>query len=101
MYIYNVTTKVSQKIHEAWVLWMQTVHTPEVMATGCFKESRMLRLLDVDDSEGPTYAMQYVCEARSDYERYINEHSTVLRKSVMDRWGDQTIAFRSFMEIVN
>ncbi len=54
MYIYNITTKVHTSIHEAWVEWMKMHHIPQIMATGCFTESQFVRLLELDDSEGPT-----------------------------------------------
>lgn len=101
MYIYNVTTKVADSIHAAWLSWMKETHIPAVMATKCFTSFRIVRILDIDDSEGPTYAIQYECETKVAYDHYINHESDLLRKAVMDQWGHQTIAFRSFMEIVN
>lgn len=101
MFIYNITTKVAAGIHSSWISWMQEVHIPEVMATGFFISYRILRILEIDDSEGPTYAIQYECKALSDYHLYIAQESERLKKSVFDKWGNQTIAFRSFMEIVN
>lgn len=101
MFLYNVTTKVAAGIHASWISWMKEVHIPEVMATGFFTNSRILRILEIDDSEGPTYAIQYECQTISDYNQYITQESDRLRKAVFDKWGNQTIAFRSFMEIVN
>ncbi|MEN9600367.1 MAG: hypothetical protein RL596_2691 [Bacteroidota bacterium] len=75
MLVYNVTTKVSSAIHHDWLAWMQKIHIPAVMQTGCFTEYKILRLLDIDDSEGPTYAI--------------------------DKWGQQIIGFRSLMAVVN
>ena len=100
MIIYNVTTKVDWAIHDAWVLWMKNTHMPEVVATGCFSGWQLLRLLDTDEREGPTYAAQYFAESKSDYNRYIELYSTALRQKVADCWGEQLVAFRSLMEIV-
>jgi hypothetical protein len=100
MLIYNVTVKVDWAIHDAWVTWMQQEHIPEVLATGCFNHSQFLRLLETDETEGPTYAAQYFAESKPDYNRYIEIHSAALRKKVSDKWGNQLIAFRSLMQIV-
>ena len=100
MIIYNVTLKVDWMIHDAWFAWMQQVHIPEVVATGCFTGSQLIRLLETDEKEGPTYAAQYFAESKSDYDRYIELHSTLMRQKVNDKWGDQLVAFRSLMEIV-
>lgn len=101
MLVYNVTIKLDTSIHEQWLVWMKTVHMPEVMATNYFTECRLLRLLETDESDGPTYAAQYTCNSRAEYDSYIAEHSAALRKASIDRWGQQFIAFRSIMELIN
>lgn len=101
MFIYNVTLKVNHSIHTDWLQWMKEKHIPEVMSKKCFTECRMVRLLDIDDSEGPTYAMQYSAETREDYDRYMETYSPALRKDLMDKWGNNFVAFRSLMEVVN
>ena len=53
MLIYNITIQVNWTIHNEWLPWMQEVHIPEVMATGMFTHFRILRLLEVDESDGP------------------------------------------------
>jgi len=100
MYIYNVTLKVDWYIHDAWLQWMKEEHMPEVVATGCFTGSQLLRLLEINEEEGPTYSAQYFAESKPDYNRYIEIHSASLRKKVSDNWGSQLIAFRSLMQIV-
>ena len=100
-FIYNVTIKVTHPIQAAWLQWLQQEHVPEVTGTGCFTKALIVRLLDVDESEGPTYAIQYFAESKADYNRYIEIYADALRKKSYDKWGNQFIAFRSLMEIVN
>ena len=98
--IYNVTIKVEWKIHDAWLLWMKTEHMPEVVATGCFTHSQLVRLIETDDTAGPTYAAQYYADTRADHTRYIEIHAASLRQKAFDCWGKQFVAFRSLMQIV-
>lgn len=100
MLIYNVTIKVNWAIHDVWLLWMQNEHLQDVVATGCFTRSQLVRLLEIDEKDGPTFAAQYFAENKSDYDRYIELHSTSMRLKAFDKWGDQFVAFRSLMEIV-
>jgi hypothetical protein len=60
----------------------------------------MLRLIEVDDSDGPTYAIQYTAESKADYNRYIQIHAEGMRKKVTDKWGNSVVAFRSVLESV-
>ena len=101
MFLYNVTIKVHTPIQEDWLQWLQQEHIPEVLATGCFTSARVCRLLEIDDSEGPTYSIQYQAEGKSDYNRYISLYADGLRNKSFEKWGDQFIAFRSLMQIVN
>ena len=45
MLIYNVTIKVDRIIAREWLQWLQQEHIPAIMATGCFTEYRVVRLL--------------------------------------------------------
>ena len=100
MLIYNVTVKVDWSIHDAWVQWMLNEHMPEMIETGCFTDSKLLRLLEIDEKDGPSYAAQYFANSKSDYNRYIENHSTTVRQKYFDTWGDRFVAFRSLMQIV-
>ena len=99
--IYNVTAKVDWSIHDEWVQWMQTYHLPEMLKTGCFKTARLLRLLEIDEEDGPTYAAQYIAETKTDYDRYISDYSASVRKKYIEKWGDRVVTFRSLMQIVD
>lgn len=100
MYILNVTSKVTWPIHEAWLQWMKEVHIPGVMATGCFTRSRILRLLETDEAEGPTYAIQYTALDLGHYETFVKQFDPALRLEMTKKWGDRYIAFRSLMQEV-
>lgn len=100
MVIYNVTVKVEAQIADAWLQWMLNEHIACMMKTGCFVDYKVVRLLEVDDSEGPTYAIQYYAQSKADYNRYIEIHSSKMHKFSFEKWGDQFIAFRSVMEVV-
>lgn len=101
MYIYNVTIKVTWAIHDDWVRWMIDKHMPDVLASGCFTGSQLVKLLDTDEEEGPTYAAQYYAASFEDYERYIGQYAQSLREDGYNKWGNNFIAFRSIMQIVN
>jgi hypothetical protein len=101
MLIYNVTTHVNWPFHDAWVKWMKEKHIPDVMSSGCFTEYRFVRVLEIDESEGPTYAVQYFAPTKEQYENYLQHHAPKLRNEVLVNWGDHIIGFRSLMELVN
>jgi hypothetical protein len=101
MIVYNVTIKITNVIHTGWLQWLKEIHIPEIIHTGCFSHATILRLLEVDDTEGPTYAVQYFAESKGLYNNYIENHAAQMREKSFAEWGDQFIAFRSVMQVVN
>jgi len=101
MFIYNVTTKVDHSIHQAWLLWIQEEHIPDIIGTGCFTKATVLHLLEQDDNEGPTYAVQYVAESKALYNRFIDKFAPAMRQKATDKWGNKFIAFRSIMQVIH
>ena len=101
MIVYNVTTKVTHAIQHDWLQWIKEEHIPDIIGTGCFTHATVLQLLETDDSEGPTYVVQYFAESKSLYNNYIEKHSAALRQKTFAKWGDQFIAFRSVMQVIH
>lgn len=101
MIIYNVTINVQHSIHHQWLVWLKQEHIPDIIATGCFTHAVILELLEVDTTEGPTYAIQYFAESKALYNGYIEKFAAAMRQKAFDKWGDQFIAFRTLMQIVN
>jgi len=101
MVVYNVTIKVDHSIAENWLYWLKEEHIPDIINTGCFTHATILRLLEVDDSEGPTYAVQYHAGSEALYNQYIDKFSDDMRKKGTEKWGNKFIAFRSVMQVVH
>lgn len=99
--IYNVTVKVEHSIAPQWLEWLRGEHIPEVIATGCFTDWMVLRLLETDETDGLTYAIQYRASSKEMYNRYITEFAIAMREKGYRKWGNRFIAFRSVMEVVN
>jgi hypothetical protein len=101
MIIYNVTVKADHSIAADWLSWMKEEHIPDIIRTGCFTHATILQLLEVDESDGPTYAVQYHAESKALYNKYISSYADEMRKKAMDKWGNKFIAFRSIMQVVH
>lgn len=101
MIVYNVTVKTDHSIAGAWLQWLKEEHIPEILATGCFTHAAVHRLLEVDESDGVTYAVQYHAKNRADYDRYISDFAETMRKKGTEKWGNKFIAFRTLMQVVH
>ena len=99
--IYNVTTKVAHSVAEKWLFWMKDEYIPAMINTGCFTHATMLRLIEVDETEGPTYAVQYSTDNKEDYNLFIENHSERMSRIANTKWGNSIISFRSVLQVVN
>lgn len=100
MIVYNVTIKVDLSIHDEWVQWMKLVHIPEVLETGYFNDHRMMRILDQDETDGVTYAIQYFARDMQAYFDYKANDAERLQKDVELLYKDKYVAFRTLMRVV-
>ena len=99
MIIYNVTVSVEESIKQDWLIWMQDVHIPEVMATGFFLKSQINRVIVHGDSDN-TFAIAYTCESMKDLHQYQVKFAPDLQQKHAARYGDKAVAFRTLMEVI-
>ena len=100
MLLYNVTVKIDAAILDDWLRWMKNIHIPDVMNTGLFVEYRMCRLLEQDESDGITFAIQYLCRSMHDYETYRDKFAPALQREHFEKFGERFVAFRTLMQIL-
>jgi hypothetical protein len=100
MYIYNVTVNVSDDIHTEWLKWMRETHIPDVMKTGCFIDSQLVKVLYVED-EGHTYSVQYKFLEMSDIEKYQKEFAAGLQAETKLKFENKYTAFRTLLQIID
>jgi hypothetical protein len=101
MIVYNITIKVDRAIADDWIQWQQAENIPSVMKTGLFDSYYLYRLLDQDDTDGPTFVIQYCTSGIEKYMEYIVQYAPVFRQHAMEKWGPGFVAFRTVMESVN
>lgn len=101
MIIYNVTTLVSWRVHEAWKSWMLGSCIPSMLATGIFSHHQLVRLLEVDETEGATYALQLYVKENSSINDYKQLHHPSIEQQEKALWGDEILSFASLMRVIN
>ncbi len=100
MFIYNVTVNIADDVHQDWLKWMKEEHIAEVMKTGCFVDSSILKVLYVED-EGHTYSIQYRFLEMSDIESYQKNYAPELQAKHSKKFKDKYAAFRTILQLVD
>jgi hypothetical protein len=98
MIVHNLTIKVHVSILEGWLAWLQQEYIPSILSTGPFDDYKFYRLLEQDESEGPTYVLQFYTQSQEGYRRYLLEYDPKLIQDALSRWGAAFVAFRTSME---
>ena len=100
MIVYNVTVKIDLEIAANWLAWMREEHIPEVLATGLFLNYRLLRIVNDEEDDGLTYAVQYTCRDKRTFETYLKDYAQALQAKHRERYNNRYIAIRTLMEVV-
>ena len=99
MILYNVTVSIDPAIAEDWVNWMRSNHIPDVMATGCFVESRISRVHGEEEG-GETYAITYLSPSQEKMDEYQQQHAPLLQKDHSERYAGKFAAFRTILLVI-
>ncbi len=97
MIIYKVEITVEAGIELEWLDWMQQVHVPDVIRTGCFTECRIYKVIESDAGD-PSYVMQYHCPSLEEYHRYRDSFAAALQKEHSDRFAGRFRGARQLLE---
>lgn len=97
MIVYNVTVNIDHSVHDEWIDWMKTNHVPAVVATGCFTEGNIFRIM-VDEQSGVSYSIQYKANSMDDINRYMKDYAPALQKEHKDKYEEKFTAFRTLLE---
>ena len=101
MYIYNVTSNVSDAVHDIWISWMKEEHIPQVLSVGTFYEAKLTRVLIEEEMGGKTYSVQYSAKTRQDLDTYYDKFAETLRIEALKKFGENVLAFRTELEVVD
>ena len=99
--IYNITLKVERSIEQPWLQWLVNDYAPGIIATNCFTKFTTLKLLELDDLDGSTYALQFFSESFENYERYLKNFAEDFAEKSFDKWGQKMISFGTVMQVVS
>ena len=97
MIIYSVTVIIDPIAEQEWLDWMQRVHVPDVLRTGCFFDCRIGKAIESADDE-PTYVLQYRCASLAEYHRYRDNFAPALQKDHTERYAGRFRASRQLLE---
>jgi len=101
MILYNVTISIDADVEAEWVEWMKAKHIPDILNTGMFVSARIFRVLNEEDVESTSYAMQYLAESMEHINLYQQRYAPALQEEHHVRFRGKYAAFRTLLEAVS
>jgi hypothetical protein len=101
MIIYNITSQVSWSVHDKWKTWLVNSFIPLFMDTGLFSHYQVTRLREVNEEEGPTYAVQLYMPGEHQLLQFREFHAHNFLHTQIEMWGNDLFSFESVMEVIN
>lgn len=99
MIVYNVTISVNPDIEEEFIQWLTETHIPEVLETDLFISANVFRVIeDLETKSHNSFAVQYSLESWLKLEEYQSKYASALQQKTRERYGDNVLAFRTFLE---
>ena len=84
---YHVWVCVDREVIEEWKDWMQEVHIPQLMQTGCFLS---YQCFDYEGSlcskEERAFVIRYEAASREELDTYFRAHAANLQKAHLTRY---------------
>ncbi|PHX75064.1 MAG: hypothetical protein CK547_00305 [Chitinophagaceae bacterium] len=100
MILYNITSNVAHEVIDEWLSWLNNILIPEIMEVGVFNDFKFFQLLDIDETDGKTYTIQFFCDNEQACREFISEAGPAfIRKSEL-MWGNSVYNFRSILKSV-
>ncbi len=98
MILYNVTVSIDTDVETDWVAWMKDKHIPDILNTGMFVSARIFKVLNEEEAESTSYAVQYLADSMEHIEIYKQRYAPALQEEHHARFRGKYAAFRTLLE---
>lgn len=93
--VYSVTIRIDAPIQDEWLGWMQAVHIPAVLATGCFRSCLVQRESDPPSGGRAVFVLDYRARSLDAIRRYQHDFAPALQQEHTRRYAGRFEASRS------
>jgi hypothetical protein len=100
MLLYNVTFHVALEVVEPFRNYLEKKHLPEIQESKAIIDYKLLRLLQQDETEAVTFALQYFLHDAGTYHHHISVMDVSLKTDLSERFGENVLYFCTLMETI-
>lgn len=100
MILYNITFHVELGVLTDFKEFLIEEHLPFISNHSDIIEHKLLKLLNVDESEAMTYTLQYYLKDMGTYNQHMAVIDRKLKREIFEQYGEKVLYFCSVLEKV-
>lgn len=100
MILYNETISIDADVEADWVAWMKEKQIPEILNTGMFVSARIFKVINDNEAESTSYAVQYLAESMEHLSLYQQRYAPALQDEHHARFRGKYVSFSTLLEAV-
>lgn len=98
--LYTVYIAVDEDRADEWEDWMDDVHIPDVIDTGCFEHATLARSEAGDTPHRRAYRVVYVAWSEEAFDEYQSDHAAALQADHTERYEGAFEASRDILSVI-
>jgi hypothetical protein len=79
---------------------METEFIPLIESTTAFSDPKLCKLLDLDEADGITFALQLFCQNKKQLEAFRSEKESSIQLKLLQQFPNKLVFFPTAMEIL-
>jgi len=100
MLIYNITFHVPNSIECEWLKWIKDTQIPFILESELLFDPQLTRILNDQQEEGKSYALQVKCNDMLTLTTWHKLHSANFQRNCTNAFGQQILFFATVLEII-
>ncbi len=98
MLLYNVTVGIDKEIESEWLIWIKQYYIPAVMLTGAFTDSKIYKILSLEDEDSVSYSIQYFSDGIEKIVYFLDNEGKVLVEEHRSKFKDKHVVFNTLLQ---
>lgn len=100
MLIYNITFHVANSVENQWLNWIKNTQIPFLLQSGLLFDPQLTRILNDQQEDGKSYALQVKCNDMQLLTKWHNLYSADFQKNCTDAFRQDLLFFATVLEII-
>jgi hypothetical protein len=96
-----VTYNIDERVHDDWLVWMQTSYIPEMLETKKFLKAKLCLVMVDEEMGGITYSVQYTADTVESLHAYYKEDADRLQAKMSEEFRERFVNFATELKVVS